>query len=420
MSSRREISCPYEECCKMFSSKFTLSEHINVHLGLKPYKCTVEGCDASFASRGNLTKHIKTHSDLKIYKCTEESCDKSFHRKEHLETHMRTHTNEKPYNCTYPGCTDKFSHKSTLLAHTRMHEGVKPYKCSYEGCEASFIQSIHLRVHMRSHTKEKPYKCTYPGCTLAFITRSNLNIHMRIHTKEKPYKCNYEGCEAKFSRKHHLDYHMYIHTGNKPYKCTEPDCDASFRTNSNLKNHIKAIHTKEGQARQKKQEQRIARLLEKEDIAFKREHEIDFSCAGTSSRTCARIDFLIDLNSHIIMLEVDENQHRFGYGGVSCDMRRMTQIQETLAIDGNTIPIIFLRYNPDAFKVDGETVSLKKKDREAILVEILQDPTHEIFNTGSSLTIQYMFYDTSNNITEITNDPEYHPVMRSLCLPCII
>jgi KRAB domain-containing zinc finger protein len=412
-------SCPYEGCTTNCSSKRTLKEHLNIHLGIKPYKCKEKGCDASFASAGNLSKHLIMHSGEKNYKCTEKDCDKSFNRKEHLEVHMRTHTNEKPYSCIYPGCNDTFSHKSTLTAHMRFHNNEKPYKCTYENCNAEFTQSIHLRVHMRSHTGEKPYKCSYNGCILAFTTKNQLDMHMRTHTKEKPYQCSYDGCNHRFARIHHLHTHMYTHTDERPYRCTEEGCDASFVINQNLKNHIKSMHTLEGQMRHKKEEQRIASVLDNANIAYKREHQIDFICIGSTTKKYARIDFLIDINGCIVMLEVDEDQHRFGYGSISCDLRRMAQIQESLTIEGNSIPIVFLRYNPNTFTVDDMIMKISKKDRERTLVQLLKNPFHLIWRKKKPIIIQYMFYDIKDGNAEILNDPEYNDVLRLNCVPSI-
>lgn len=67
----------------------------------------------------------------------------------------------------------------------------------------------------------------------------------------------------------------------------------------------------------------------------------------------ARVDFLIIMHKCIVLQEVDEHQYKYGYGGVACDMKRMAKIVECLALGGNTMPIVFLRYNPNKYTVDG-------------------------------------------------------------------
>ncbi len=56
-----------------------------------------------------------------------------------------------------------------------------------------------------------------------------------------------------------------------------------------------------------------------------------------------RPDFLLDMGSHIIIVEVDENQHR-DYGS-NCETKRLMQI----SLDLHERPIVFIRFNPDDY-----------------------------------------------------------------------
>jgi hypothetical protein len=64
----------------------------------------------------------------------------------------------------------------------------------------------------------------------------------------------------------------------------------------------------------------------------------------------------ITVRTRVIFLEVDEDQHKFGADGgtIRCDMKRMSNVIEALAMDGNTLPICFVRYNPNAFRINGK------------------------------------------------------------------
>lgn len=183
-----------------------------------------------------------------------------------------------------------------------------------------------------------------------------------------------------------------------------------------LKSH-QNIHSQEKQARHKKQEQIVALALKASDIAFKREHQIDFKCIGNG--TFARIDFTIMSHGHIIFLEVDEGQHRFGYGEISCDMRRMAKVSESLACGEQSMPIVFIRYNPDAYIVDGLKLTTKKKDRESRLVELILSIDSPIY-TKNPLTIQYMYYGMTKGKLDVLEDPEYNHQMASCCLQAIV
>ena len=67
---------------------------------------------------------------------------------------------------------------------------------------------------------------------------------------------------------------------------------------------------------------------------FKREYRIEFRCADVQSNAgSCRIDFVISTSGGLVFLEVDENQHQYGYDAlVSCDMRRMSHVIETLTV----------------------------------------------------------------------------------------
>jgi hypothetical protein len=59
---------------------------------------------------------------------------------------------------------------------------------------------------------------------------------------------------------------------------------------------------------------------------------------GCSKR---RPDVRIDMGTHSIMIECDENQHR----GYNCETKRMMELFE----DCGSRPIVFLRINPDGY-----------------------------------------------------------------------
>ena len=319
----------------------------------------------------------------------------------------------KRHKCAFEGCNKVFPYPSFLTRHIRTHTGEKPYKCTE--CGQTFARKHHLDSHMRRHTGEKPFECT--ECDKAFAQSGKIITHMRTHTGEKPYKCT--ECDKAFAQSGARTTHMRTHTGEKPFKCTE--CDKAFAHKCTLKSHIFIHHTREGQARKKIEEQRIFRALTKAGIDFKREHRIDFSCFKSDSTTAwAQIDFLIILAGVIIMLEVDEEQHRFYKGGISCDMKRMGHIMAGVRLGGNSMPVLFIRYNPHSFKINYEKQKgLPKKEREQILIQFIKDYK----SPGEGLDIAYMYYDYETDGDDVnlvvTNSNEYHPQMKE-CVRHII
>lgn len=130
-------------CEKVFKDPIQLSNHKNVHLGLKPYKC-VE-CDFNFTTRGELIRHTRyKHTLERPHKCT--MCDYSSVELSKLKRHMRVHTDERPYLCPYCDYASRDTFK--LKRHIRVHTGEKPYECPL--CKKCFSQSNSLKVHMKS------------------------------------------------------------------------------------------------------------------------------------------------------------------------------------------------------------------------------------------------------------------------------
>lgn len=140
---------------------------------------------------------------------------------------------------------------------------------------------------------------------------------------------------------------------------------------------------------------------------FKREKRIDFRCVDHAQRdTWCRIDFVLAVNGGYVFLEVDENQHQFGYdANLSCDMKRMAKVMTSLTVEaGDALPHIYwLRYNPHAWHVDGATLSLTKTERERWLCTFLSE-----LALDKPLRIGYAFYDSSEGKLDVLANEEYH------------
>jgi hypothetical protein len=123
-----------------------------------------------------------------------------------------------------------------------------------------------------------------------------------------------------------------------------------------------------------------------------------------------RPDRLYDCGSHFVIVEVDENGNNHGYTTNDCiynkktqEQRRMVQIHEALSLgldeaDGEVIgmiPIIFIRFNPDNFRVKGKIQKVNIQKRLEVLVKWLEYCTKynlEKFD-GNMINIKYLFYN---------------------------
>jgi hypothetical protein len=99
-----------------------------------------------------------------------------------------------------------------------------------------------------------------------------------------------------------------------------------------------------------------------------------------------RPDLVIDCGTHFIVIEVDENQHR--YHNNECEKIRMLEILQSFGI-----PVIFIRYNPDKYIMDKFEKELKRKDREKILIECIDKCKKNEPTTEEYLRVIYLFYD---------------------------
>jgi hypothetical protein len=371
------------------------------------FECTEEGCGYQTPHSSTLTMHLRRHSGEKPYACTVTGCDKKVARSSQLTEHMLTHTKEKPFACTANGCCKSFTRSSQLTAHMRTHTKEKPFACAVDRCEKSFTQSGHLTVHMRTHTKEKPFACTVAGCEYRCAFSGSLTTHIRTHSGDKPYVCTFAGCEYRCAQSSALPAHMRSHSGDKPYVCKFASCDYRAAQSTHLKTHVYYYHTEEGNAARHRDEEIIKKVLIGNGFDFKREHNVDLKCALPGA-TFARGDFVLVFGDTVVFLEVDEDQHK-SYG-VSCDVRRMADIAASLRIEGNTMRIAFVRYNPHGFQVGGVTKPTKRKDRHARLVDVLSNLRRESTEavTESDVRVFYLFYDVDEDgVPSIFEDDEY-------------
>jgi hypothetical protein len=110
-----------------------------------------------------------------------------------------------------------------------------------------------------------------------------------------------------------------------------------------------------------------------------------------------RPDFVFDMGSHVIVIELDENQHR-SYD-TSCDNKRLMSIFHGLC----SRPMVMIRFNPDkydsvsgCFKKDGQLLGQGKewnlrteKLKSRVDFWIDAQPDREI-------TVEHLFFDSTN------------------------
>jgi thiol-disulfide isomerase/thioredoxin len=106
-----------------------------------------------------------------------------------------------------------------------------------------------------------------------------------------------------------------------------------------------------------------------------------------------RPDRMYDIGTHCIIIEVDEDQHKGKRASCSKgeigELARMHEIQNAIGIN-----CIFLRFNPDSFKVNGKLHKININERLKLLVKWIEKcvdmkPTSHI----QPVKYKYLFYD---------------------------
>lgn len=116
---------------------------------------------------------------------------------------------------------------------------------------------------------------------------------------------------------------------------------------------------------------------------------------GCSKR---RPDLLLDLGSHIVIIEIDENKHT-GYT-CSCEHKRLMELSQDL----HHRPIVFIRFNPDGYTdLSGTKIISCWKTNKLGVVQIMKTKQSEWDNRINSLTqqIQYWVENPSDKTVEI-------------------
>lgn len=111
-----------------------------------------------------------------------------------------------------------------------------------------------------------------------------------------------------------------------------------------------------------------------------------------------RPDLLLDMGSHIIIIEIDENRHTTY--DFSCENKRLMELSRDL----QHRPIVFLRFNPDGYKDEsGKSISSCWKLNKLGIMSIISNKTEEWLARIAHLTsqIQHWIDNPSEKTIEI-------------------
>jgi hypothetical protein len=179
-----------------------------------------------------------------------------------------------------------------------------------------------------------------------------------------------------------------------------------------MQKHYECHHTVEGQQRKIRKQHRLQQVLEANYTVATELFTRFKGHIPNPDKFRAFLDFhIVGITPAFAIVECDEFGHTYGYP-VRCELTRMLQVHESLMKSGETRPVVFIRWNPDPFTVDGVTRKTTLIERDAALLKLLEDMQDGSVIFTEPLNIVYMFYDTSNNVPEICDDPDYFDEMK--------
>jgi len=186
-----------------------------------------------------------------------------------------------------------------------------------------------------------------------------------------------------------------MHNAHRPFQCQQ--CEAAFYDPKVLRNHTARVHTSLGQKKLKQKENQLAEALSRNAISFQREKRIEFAHLGG---TYARIDFFIETsNGTVICLENDESAHKDRF--VSCELKRMLDVASAFKMIDASKSVHWIRFNCDAFSIDGLRYKMSLLDRYAALCKHIANVQQ---HGSSDFSVTYMFYDCGYTNNQLVLD----------------
>ena len=153
------LKCDISGCDKYYKSLSLLNLHKKSHT--KPYKCLYDGkCAKSFSRNTDLKLHqLRIHKNIKIKEnlkiCT--FCDIKFSSKSSLSKHIESiHAKiEKKFVCKK--CHKRFNRKDELQSHFKRHLSISfRTRLNCHHCDSSFSTNSNLNKHIKKFHNIQP------------------------------------------------------------------------------------------------------------------------------------------------------------------------------------------------------------------------------------------------------------------------
>ena len=231
-------------------------------------------------------------------------------------------------------------------------------ECAVDGCKTRPIYGLEgeSATHCGPHGKERGMvnvvskRCAVDGCETrpSFALKGNLPKYCGPHAEEGMINVKAKKCTS---------CGLFI-VSRTPYLCSY--CNPSKR--------------------QKTREMKIKALLESTTDLNDPIH--DKPVGGECGKY--RPDFRYDALTHFVVVEVDEDQHK--RYDPECERIRMINIVQAVGMR-----CVFVRYNPDAFHIDGKMIRVYEKKRHDLLLRTIR----ECMTSPPTADVVYLYYDNA-------------------------
>ena len=275
--------------------------------------------------------------------------------------------------------TGKFCSQHKIEGMINTSQGV----CEIDNCITPssygerYGKPTHCYAHRSADMVDVFHKlCEFPKCS----TRPAYNT-LGNHT-------------AKFCVVHKSEGMVHIEV----YSCNS--CGLEFRFRDTKAEKICPYCDPNSILRSKTKELFIKEVIEKAFPGLSFIHDRSIQSIETIDQRCVsrkfRPDFFFERNTHVVIVEVDEHQHS-SYDA-SCERVRELHISEAIGR-----PTYFIRYNPDAYRVNGAAVRVPKNIREQRLIQVMKeclfsDESSECKTDTFLMRTVFLYYDENESL----------------------
>jgi hypothetical protein len=373
--------------------------------GLNAIYCSEHAKEIGIGNTENQLRNVRTklcehifEDGLDCIKIALYGIDTKQFCKDHVEEGMYKLSKDK--KCKKEDCVfvPSYGFENGISEYCKKHaeKGMKQLyqKCIIDGCKERARYNVdgkkglrYCLLHKTKDMKDNTKKiCIEDKCSEEAyynVKHNNNGIYCNLHKKEnmcsnKNKTCKYEDCliDAYFGTKEDPRQYCSSHKEIFMYDYTSKTCSNcnlyQVRKNPNLCSYCNPNKYK------KTKEMKVINYLNKNNIQFIHNKSIGYLCGNFKP------DILIDCNTHFIIVEVDEGQHR--QYTKECEFARMSNIY--LA---NGLPTIFIRFNPDNFKVNNIRNQTKIETRLNKLLKIIKEYQNK--ENINFIELLYLYFD---------------------------